>query len=74
MPPSDAERTAAPGNGASIRGLKVATRSGWFAACPSGTENVYKLYVESFKGRDLRRVQEEAQAIIENALTVGATG
>ena len=67
--------TAAPGNGAPIGGLKVATRSGWFAARPSGTENVYKLYVESFKGRDhLRQVQEEAQAIIEKALTGGATG
>ena len=67
--------TAAPGNGAPIGGLKVATRSGWFAARPSGTENVYKLYVESFKGRDhLRQVQEEAQAIIDKALTGGATG
>ena len=67
--------TTAPGNGAPIGGLKVGSRSGWFAARPSGTENVYKLYVESFKGRDhLRQVQEQAQAIIRKALRQGAAG
>jgi phosphoglucomutase len=59
--------TTAPGNGAPIGGLKVATGSGWFAARPSGTEEVYKLYAESFKGPDhLRRIQEEAQAVIQS--------
>jgi phosphoglucomutase len=58
--------TEAPGNGAPFGGLKVATPSGWFAVRPSGTENVYKLYAESFKDRDhLRRIQEEAQAIVQ---------
>jgi phosphoglucomutase len=57
--------TKAPGNGASIGGLKVVTANGWFAARPSGTENVYKLYAESFVGLDhLRRIQSEAQSII----------
>jgi phosphoglucomutase len=67
--------TAAPGNGAPIGGLKVVSRSGWFAARPSGTENVYKLYAESFKGIDhLKRIQEEAQAILQRALQDGAAG
>ena len=57
--------TKAPGNDAAIGGLKVTTANGWFAARPSGTENVYKIYAESFKGKDhLRRIQEEAQALI----------
>ncbi len=57
--------THAPGNGASIGGLKVITAEGWFAARPSGTEDVYKIYAESFKGRDhLRKIQEEAQALV----------
>jgi phosphoglucomutase len=61
--------TTAPGNGAPIGGLKVVTSQGWFAARPSGTEDVYKLYAESFVGSDhLRRIQEEAQAIISSAL------
>ncbi len=61
--------TTAPGNGAAIGGLKVVTAHGWFAARPSGTENVYKLYAESFRGNDhLRRIQEEAQALIAKAL------
>jgi phosphoglucomutase len=61
--------TKAPGNGAPIGGLKVVTEKGWFAARPSGTEQVYKLYAESYVGSDhLKRIQEEAQAIIEKAL------
>jgi phosphoglucomutase len=65
----DAMLTAAPGNGAPIGGLKVLTRQGWFAARPSGTEAVYKLYAESFRGQDhLRRIQEDARAIVANTL------
>ncbi|MHB1331978.1 MAG: phosphoglucomutase (alpha-D-glucose-1,6-bisphosphate-dependent) [Sulfuriferula sp.] len=61
--------TNAPGNGAAIGGLKVVTQSGWFAARPSGTEDIYKIYAESFRGTDhLRRIQEEAQAIVSTAL------
>jgi phosphoglucomutase len=61
--------TAAPGNGAPIGGLKVTTEHAWFAARPSGTEDVYKIYAESFLGPDhLRRVQEEAQALVDQAL------
>ena len=64
-----AKLTTAPGNGASIGGLKVVTDQGWFAARPSGTEDVYKLYAESFKGKDhLKRIQEEAQELISNVL------
>ncbi|HSS30673.1 MAG TPA: phosphoglucomutase (alpha-D-glucose-1,6-bisphosphate-dependent) [Nitrospiraceae bacterium] len=64
--------TTAPGNGASIGGLKVVTDHGWFAARPSGTEDVYKLYAESFRGKDhLRRIQEEAQSLITKALAAG---
>ncbi len=60
--------THAPGNGAPLGGLKVATESGWFAARPSGTENIYKIYAESFKGQGhLGRILEEAQAIIGDA-------
>ena len=60
--------TRAPGNDAPIGGLKVVTESGWFAARPSGTEDVYKLYAESFEGPDhLRRIQEEARAIVAAA-------
>ena len=62
--------TKAPGNGASIGGLKVATRNGWFAARPSGTEDVYKIYAESFLGEDhLRRLQEEAKALLAKVLS-----
>ena len=65
----EAVLTNAPGNGASIGGLKVAAKSGWFAARPSGTEDIYKIYGESFQGADhLRRIQEEAQAIVNAAL------
>jgi phosphoglucomutase len=61
--------TTAPGNGAPIGGLKVATATGWFAARPSGTEDVYKLYAESFRGEaQLAKIQEEARAIIAAAL------
>jgi phosphoglucomutase len=61
--------TTAPGNGASLGGLKVVTEDGWFAARPSGTEAVYKLYAESFRGRQhLRRIQDEADIIIKKAL------
>jgi len=66
-----AKLTTAPGNGAPIGGLKVVTEQGWFAARPSGTEDVYKLYAESFRGKDhLKRIQEEAEALITNALSV----
>jgi phosphoglucomutase len=59
--------TAAPGNGMPIGGLKVVTRDGWFAARPSGTENIYKVYTESFKdSTHLARIQEEAKAIIDS--------
>jgi len=64
-----AKLTTAPGNGAPIGGLKVVTESGWFAARPSGTEDVYKLYAESFRGPDhLAEIQKEARAIIAAAL------
>jgi phosphoglucomutase len=59
----------APGNGAAIGGLKVITANGWFAARPSGTEDIYKLYAESFRGREhLQRIQTEARALIDTAL------
>lgn len=62
--------TDAPGNHASIGGLKVTTANGWFAARPSGTEDVYKLYAESFKGQaHLRRIQDDAQALIKQVFT-----
>jgi phosphoglucomutase len=61
--------TQAPGNGAAIGGLKVAAASGWFAARPSGTENIYKIYAESFRGADhLRRILEEAQTLVNASL------
>jgi len=66
--------THAPGNGAAIGGLKVVTAQGWFAARPSGTEEVYKLYAESFRGSEhLARIQQEAQAILAKAFA-GAAG
>lgn len=62
--------TRAPGNGAAIGGLKVVTENGWFAARPSGTENIYKIYAESFRGADhLRSIQEEAQVLVSAALS-----
>ncbi|MFE3360340.1 phosphoglucomutase (alpha-D-glucose-1,6-bisphosphate-dependent), partial [Streptomyces californicus] len=67
--PVTAVLTEAPGNGAPIGGLKVCTDSAWFAARPSGTEDVYKVYAESFQGPGhLARVQEEAQALVSEAL------
>jgi phosphoglucomutase len=66
--------THAPGNGAPIDGLKTVTENGWFAARPSGTENIYKIYAESFRGPDhLRRILEEAQTIVNDTLAVGAS-
>jgi phosphoglucomutase len=68
--PITAKLTRAPGNGASIGGLKVATASGWFAARPSGTEDIYKLYAESFKSQShLDAIVAEAQRIVANALS-----
>ncbi len=62
--------THAPGNGAAIGGLKVVTAQGWFAARPSGTEDVYKLYAESFKGKEhLAQIQQEAQRLVTQVLT-----
>ena len=62
----------APGNGAAIGGLKVIAQNGWFAARPSGTEDIYKIYVESFRGEQhLRRIADEAQAIVDAALAGG---
>ena len=64
--------THAPGNGAAIGGLKVVTQSGWFAARPSGTEDLYKIYAESFRGADhLRQIVEEAQTMVDDALRDG---
>ena len=65
--------TRAPGNDAAIGGLKVVTEQGWFAARPSGTEEVYKLYAESFRGSEhLQRIQQEAQAILTRAFASSA--
>ena len=59
----------APGNNAPIGGIKVTTENGWFAARPSGTEDIYKIYAESFLGADdLRQIVEEAQAVVDRAL------
>ena len=61
--------TKAPGNNASIGGLKLETENGWIAARPSGTENIYKIYAESFRGRDhLNEMLKEAQIIVDAAL------
>jgi phosphoglucomutase len=61
--------TTAPGNQAAIGGLKVATENGWFAARPSGTEDIYKIYAESFKGTaHLKRIVREAQTIVDDAI------
>jgi phosphoglucomutase len=67
--PITAKLTRAPGNGADIGGLKVATAQGWFAARPSGTEDVYKIYAESFRDEQhLARILDEAKAIVSAAL------
>jgi phosphoglucomutase len=64
-----ARLTEAPGNGAPVGGLKVTTENAWFAARPSGTEDVYKIYAESFKGEDhLRQVQAEAKALVDGVI------
>ncbi len=71
--PITAKLTNAPGNGAPIGGLKVVSASGWFAARPSGTENIYKIYAESFKGQThLTAIVSEAQEMVNNALSAGA--
>lgn len=68
--PITAKLTRAPGNNAEIGGLKVVAENGWFAARPSGTEEIYKLYAESFKGKaHLQKIQKEAQAIVNAAFT-----
>jgi phosphoglucomutase len=68
--PITAKLTAAPGNGAALGGLKVVTASGWFAARPSGTEDVYKVYAESFQGPEhLERIQQEARDVVSAALS-----
>lgn len=71
--PITAKLTKAPGNQAPIGGLKVAAKSGWFAARPSGTEYIYKIYAESFKSEThLHAILSEAQEIVNNALGSGA--
>ena len=67
--PIVAKLTSAPGNGAALGGLKVTTESAWFAARPSGTEDKYKIYAESFKGAEhLAEVQKAAQALVSSVL------
>jgi len=67
--------TRAPGNGAPIGGIKVIAESGWFAARPSGTEDIYKIYAESFRGADhLRRILEEAQSLVSDAVAAVHSG
>jgi phosphoglucomutase len=64
--------TRAPYNNAPIGGLKVVTENGWFAARPSGTENIYKIYAESFISENhLKQIQSEAQEIVSNAFSLG---
>jgi phosphoglucomutase len=73
--PVTATMTAAPGNGAAIGGLKVTAANGWFAVRPSGTEDVYKIYAESFRGEDhLRLIQEQAREVVTRAVSPGAAG
>ena len=67
-----AKLTNAPGNGKAIGGLKVVTENGWFAARPSGTEDVYKIYAESFLGEDhLKQIQDEAKSIVDSVFASG---
>jgi phosphoglucomutase len=73
--PITAKLTKAPGNQAPIGGLKVIAKSGWFAARPSGTENIYKIYAESFKGQShLNAILSEAQEMVNGALGAGVRG
>ena len=73
--PITAKLTRAPGNNASIGGLKVVASSGWFAARPSGTENIYKIYAESFKSQThLNAIVNEAQEMVNNALRSSGSG
>ncbi len=68
-----AKMTNAPGNNASIGGLKVSSENGWFAARPSGTENIYKIYAESFKGQEhLNQILDDAQKLVNEVLSKGA--
>jgi len=65
--------TAAPANGGPIGGIKVIAKNGWFAARPSGTEEIYKIYAESFLGQDhLERIEQEAQTIVSDTLAIGS--
>ncbi|MDQ6880605.1 MAG: alpha-D-glucose phosphate-specific phosphoglucomutase, partial [Pseudomonadota bacterium] len=65
--------STAPGNGAPIGGIKVSSATGWYAARPSGTEDIYKIYAESFQGADhLQRILREAQAMVDAALATDA--
>ena len=65
--------TTAPGDGNPIGGIKVIAKDGWFAARPSGTEEIYKIYAESFLSQDhLRKIEEEAQAIVSETLANSA--
>jgi phosphoglucomutase len=69
--PITAKLTTAPGNNAPIGGLKVVAQNGWFAARPSGTENIYKIYAESFKSEaHLKQINDEARAIVSRALAL----
>ena len=73
--PIIAKLTRAPGNDAPVGGLKVVAASGWFAARPSGTENIYKIYAESFRGPDaLHKILEEAQTIVNDEIVAGTVG
>ena len=67
--------TAAPGDGNPLGGVKVIAKSGWFAVRPSGTEDVYKIYAETFRDRDhLRQIQEEARAMVERVTGKAGAG
>ena len=67
--PITAKLSHAPGNNAAIGGVKIVTKNGWFAARPSGTEDIYKIYGESFSGEEhLKALQADAQAIVNEAL------
>jgi phosphoglucomutase len=73
--PIQARLTHAPGNGAAIGGLKIVAENGWFAARPSGTEDIYKIYAESFRGKShLEQIQTEAQAIVSEAFSAAGCG